>query len=212
MLVVEDTLLLITATSRPKGTYLGLIAAAGLLTDLALAGNVRVTERGESTRHDRVVLVPDAARPTDDLLSQALVTLSAKEQWRGPALLEKLAKGLPDRVYQRLVRAELVTRVEHRVLGIFPAQRWEVIDSRRAEELLSRLDQVFTVGTTPDLRLACLGALLHAGRRLQPALDRAGKVDRRRPREIGKQLVKQHWPARALHKAIEAREFMMMAS
>lgn len=192
MLVVEDILLLATATGRRSLGYPDLFVAGGLLTDLALAGNVRITEPGESVRKNRIVAVSDAPWPTDELLADAMGIVQAKPEWRGYTLLEKLAKKLPDRIYARLAQAELVSGEERKLLGLFPTTTWTVLDTRRVEELQATLDEVLLFGKPADLQAATLIALLHAGRLLQHVVDRDRKVDRKALKTQGKALMKQH--------------------
>ena len=206
MLLAEDILLLITATEKKGRPYVDLLVAGGLLTDLALAGNVRVTESGEATRRNRVVAVPDAPWPVDPLLSQAAAQIGEKPQWWPQSCVEKLAKGEPNRVYERLVRAELVSGVEHRVLGLFPTTRWSVIDRRPIDALHKQLDEVFLFGAEPDLPTAALAAVLSAGRMIVPVLDRGRKVDKHAVKKRAKDLQKQYWTAQALEKAVQGRD------
>ena len=206
MLLAEDILLLITATKKKGMPYIDLLTAGGLLTDLALAGNVRVTESGESTRRNRVVAVPDAPWPADPLLAQAAAVLGAKPTWWSSSVVEKLAKGLLHQVYDRLVRAELVSGAEHRVLGLFPYKQWTVIDRRRVDEIETRLDEVFLLGAEPDLHTAAIAALLSAGRMLVPVLDRGRKVDKQQVKHRGKAFQEQYWTAKALAAAVQGRD------
>lgn len=206
MLLAEDVLLLITAIEKKGRPYVDLLVAGALLTDLALAGNVRVTESGESTRRNRVVAVPDAPWPTDPLLAEAAGMIGGKPQWWLQSAVERLAKGQPNRVYERLVRAELVSGAEHRVLGLFPIRRWRVIDRRPVDALHNRLDEVFLFGADPDLHTAALAALLSAGRVILPVLDRGRKVDKKLVKKRAKDLQKQYWTAEALEKAVQGRD------
>lgn len=206
MLVVEDILLLITATPKKGMPYIDLIVAGGLLTDLALAGNVRVTESGESTKRNRIIAVPDAPWPVDPLLAEGAAVIAGKPQWWPTVLLEKLAKGLPNQVYERLVRAELVSGTERKVLGLFPSTRWTTIDRRRVDELEAKLDEVFLFGAEPDLQTAAIAALLSAGRLIVPVLDRGRKIDKKAVKQRAKQLQLQYWTAESLEKAVQARD------
>ncbi len=206
MLVAEDILLLITATEKRSIQYVELITAGGLLTDLAFAGNVRVTEPGESVRKSRIVAVPDATWPIDDLLVGALTVITAKPYWSARPLVDKLSNKLPATLYRRLSRAELVSGAESKVLGLFPTTRWTLIDRRRVAELHARLDEVFLFGAQPDPHVAALAALLSAGRLIVPVLDRGRKVDRKQVKRRALELQKQYWAADAVQQAIQSRE------
>jgi len=208
MLLAEDVLLLVTdeVTGKNHAQYADLILAGGLLCELSLAGNVRVTEHGESIRKNRAVAVPDAPWPTDQLLADAMTLTQGKPQWRPPDLAERLSKNLVGIVYQRLARAEVVSRQQHRVLGVFPATRWTVLDRRRRDELLVGLDEVFLFGAAPDPRTAALIALLSAGGMIARVVDRGRGLDRRTLNRRAKVLQRQYWPALATAHAIQARD------
>ena len=62
MLLAEDVLLLATddQTGKKLARYTDLLIGGALLSDLTLAGNVRLSEPGESVRKNRAVNVPDA--------------------------------------------------------------------------------------------------------------------------------------------------------
>lgn len=205
-MLAEDVLLLATDdhTGRSR-MHTDLLVAAAVLTELMLAGNVRLTEAGESTRKSRAVVVPDAPWPVDDLLSKALTTLSSKDVWYPQWAVERLAKRLLPAVYERLVRAEQMTRDDATFLGLFPHPRWFKVSPERTDDLRRRLDAVFLFGATPDLQTAALGALLAGSDQLVRLIDRDRGVDRRQVKEVGKQLLAQFWPAEAGKKAREAR-------
>ncbi len=213
MLLAEDVLLLATddETGKRQARYTDLLVAGALLSDLALAGNVRVTEPGESTRKNRVVSVPDAPWPADPLLAETLTTISAKPAWYSWALIERLSRKLVDHkpvdaVYERLARAELLSRTEHRVLGLVPTTRWVSVDGRYEAALRERLDAVFLFGAQPDAQLASLAALLAGAGLLPQVVDRGRGLDRRALKRQGKELLKQYWPAQAMDRAFQSRD------
>ncbi|MFT4295840.1 MAG: GPP34 family phosphoprotein [Micropruina sp.] len=208
MLLAEDVLLLATDddTGKKQSRYTDLLVAGGLLSDLALAGNVRVTEPGESVRKNRVVSVPDAPWPTDPLLADALTVINEKPKWFASMLVERLSRKLVDVVYQRLARAELVSRTPHRVLGLVPTTRWVSVDGRHENELRTQLDEVFLFGVEPDPHTAALAALLAGSDLLVPVIGRGRSVDRRALKRRGKEMLKQYWPAQAMETAFQSRD------
>ena len=205
MLLAEDALLLATddETGKKLGRHTDLLVGGALLADLALAGNIRLAERGEEVRKNRALTVPDAPWPADPLLADALMLAGTKPQWSPPTLVEKLSRKRVDAVYERLARAELVSRVEHRVLGVLPISRWTSIDTRYEDGLRARLDEVFLFGVEPDPSTAALAALLSAAGVLVQVLDRGRKLDRRSVKQRGKDLQRQYWPAMALERAAQ---------
>jgi len=153
MLLAEDVLLLLTddETGKFVGRYPDLVVSGALLSDLALAGNVRVTESGESVRKNRVVTVPDAPCPVDPLLAEALEVIGRKEHRFTSNVVDQISYVLkpPKAVYERLTRAELLSRVAHRALGLIPFTRWVSLDDRHENELRARLDEVFLFDADP---------------------------------------------------------------
>ncbi len=213
MLLTEDILLLATddTSGRKLARYTDLLVAGGLLSDLALAGNVRTTEPGESVRKNRVVAVPDAAWPADPLLAETLSVISGKPTWYPSVLIERLSRKLVDHkavdlVYERLARAELVSRTSHRVLGLVPTTRWVSVDGRYEAGLYERLDAVFLFGATPDFQVASLAALLTGSGLITSVIDRGRGVDKRAVKRRGKELLKQYWPAQVVERAFQGRD------
>lgn len=208
MLLAEDVLLLATddETGKKLARYTDLLLGGALLSDLALAGNVRLTERGESVRRNRAVSVPDAAWPIDPLLGDALAAVNGKPAWYPSLLVDRLGRKVVDTVYERLARAELVSRTPHRVMGLLPTTRWVSIDPRHEAQLRDRLDEVFLFGAEPDPRTAALIALITGAGLLVPVVDRGRNLDRRSLKRHGKVLLKQYWPAQAMDRAFQTRD------
>ncbi len=213
MLLAEDILLLATedATGKKLARYTDLLVAGGLLSDLALAGNVRLTEPGESVRKNRMVVVPDAAWPADPLLGEALTALGGKPAWYPSMAVERLGRKLidhkpVDELYQRLARAELVSRTSHRVLGLVPTTRWVSVDGRYEAAMREQFDAVLLFGTAPDPRIAALVALLTGAGVLIPVVARGRNVDRRALKRQGKALLTQYWAAQAMQRAFQNRD------
>lgn len=208
MLLAEDVLLLATddETGKRLARYTDLLLGGALLSDLALTGNVRLTEPGESVRKNRVVSVPDAAWPVDPLLGDALTVVNGKPAWYPTTVVDRLGRKVVDTVYERLARAELVSRTPHRVLGLVPTTRWVSVDGRHEAELRARLDEVFLFGAEPDPRTAALIALVTGAGLLVPVVDRGRNLDRRALRRRGKVLLRQYWPAEAMERAFQGRD------
>lgn len=210
MLVAEGILLLIAddETGKVVARYPDLVVAGGLLTDLALAGNVRLTEAGESIRKNRVVSVADAQWPADPLLSATLTMIGRKERWYTSTLVEWISahqKPLAA-VYRRLAQAEVLSRVDHRALGLIPIRRWVSLDDRHENELRAQLDEVFLFDAEPDPHTAALAALLAAAGVLAPVLDRGRKLDRTKLKRRGKEFLGQYWTAQATERAMQGRD------
>lgn len=213
MLLAEDVLLLATEddTGKKLSRYTDLLIAGGLLSDLALAGNVRITEPGETLRKNRMVIVPDAAWPADPLLGEALTAITGRPAWNPSMAVERLGRRLVDRkpvdeIYERLSRAELVSRTSHRVLGLVPTTRWVSVDGRHQASRYERLDEVLLFGATPDPHTAALVALLAGAGLLVAVVDRGRGVDRRELKRQGRELLTQYWSAQAMQRAFQNRD------
>jgi hypothetical protein len=104
VLISEEFLLLVTS---PEGKWLAasnavpLALAGGLLAELALQAKVAVDER------DRIVIV-DRSAPSDPVLADGLSIFADKEGTKPKDVLGKVAKGLGDRLYDRLIQAGIV--------------------------------------------------------------------------------------------------------
>ncbi len=208
MLIAEEVLLLLTAddSGRPvMNSMLDYVLAGALLTDLTLAGNVRITEKGETgVRKNRVVVVLDAAWPTDELLVGALTLLGSKEKWFTQSVITRLRPKLRQKLYDRLVRAEIVQRDESRWLGLIPVTHYPALDVRPEQVLLTRLDEVLLFDAEPDVRIASIIALLQAGNLLFGVVDRGRRVNRKEIRAKAKELMNQYWTAKVTYDTIQA--------
>lgn len=210
MLLAEDVLLLLTDDETGKfiGPYPDLVVSGGLLSDLALAGNVRVTESGESVRKNRVVTVPDAPWPVDPLLAETLEVIGRKDRRFTSTVVDQISYAIkpPKAVYERLARAEMLSRVAHRALGLIPLTRWVSLDDRHENELRAQLDEVFLFDAEPDPHTAALAALLTASGALVPALDRGRKLDRAKLKRRGKDFLGQYWAAQSTERSLQNRD------
>jgi hypothetical protein len=210
MLLCEDILLLATDDETGKlrsvGGFAELLVAGALLTDLMLAGQVRITEPGESVRKNRVVADPDAPVPDDNLLLVTRAKLTTKTSWEASNAVNALKKNLVRLLHERLIAAEILMRDERRALGLFPYTRFPAVDDAYEAGLLASIDAVLFDGVTPDDHIAALIGLLHAGDLLIPVVDRGRGIDRRNLKRYAESLIDQYWPAQAARKAIQAAQ------
>jgi hypothetical protein len=210
MLLCEDILLLATDDETGKQSSVGgfaeLLVAGALLTDLMLAGQVRLTEEGESVRKNRVVAEPDAPAPDDNLLLVTRAKLATKTSWDAASAVTALKKNLIRYLHERLVAAEILTRDERRALGLFPYTRFPTVDGTYEAGLLAGIDAVLFEGATPDDHTAALIGLLHAGDLLVTVVDRGRGIDKKTLKRYAESLIDQYWPAQAARKAIQAAQ------
>ncbi len=209
MLLCEDLLLLLTDDDTGKTmvftTELRPLLAGALLTDLALAGHVRLTEKGESIRRNRVVIDPDVPVTADPLLAETYERLGRKKSWSTMWAVQSLTRMKLERtLWERLVAAELVSREEQRVLGVFPVVRHRQVDPSYERGLTDAVDRTLIGGDTPDDHTAALIGLLHAGSKLIKVADRGRGIDRAAAKRRARDLMKQHWAAKAAYDVITA--------
>ncbi|WP_051208334.1 GPP34 family phosphoprotein [Propionicicella superfundia] len=208
MLVAEDLLLLLTDDDSGKPEVMtsnsGFLLAGALLADLALSGHLRLTERGETTRRNRIVPDPGLEPPADPLLAEALSRAARKSSWRPGALVSALSRlpRLRTRLFERLSRAELVQRDERSFLG-FRWSRWPAVADGHEADVRRGLQDVLLLGAAPDDRQAALIGLLAAAGIVPRILLRGIAHDGAGVRRQTKELRTRHWVARATYDAIQ---------
>lgn len=129
--------------------------AGAVLMELVLADRLRV--EGER------VLLDDGSLAGDEVLDGALEDLGASkprtaEHWVG----RWGRQNLKDRLLERLVRKGVLRREEHRVLWIFPQNRYPERDAASERALRERVRAVVLGGHKPEARLAALTSLIKA--------------------------------------------------
>lgn len=215
-MLADDILLLLTSDETGRSlvgssTYTDLVVAGAVMVELSLAGNLRVTEPGETVRKKRVVLVPDAPWPKDPMLTQALAVANTKPKWRPHTLCHKLASKASQNVYERLIQAEILRMEEDRVLGMLPLKRWKPMNPQPRQHLLNALREPVMFGTEPQVREAALLALLSASMVIVRVLDPERRLDRRQMKKLANDLRKQYWGAQAAYYAISEYQGAAMA-
>jgi hypothetical protein len=163
VLSVSESLLLL-ALHDEKGTVgwstasgLAYGLAGGLLLDLALQGRVAV----DGERVSAVALAPSG----DELLDEALARVLASGRPRDAKHWVNDFSGirrLRDRLLQRLVDAGVLRREAHRVLWLFPDDRYPTVRPAPEAEERQRLLAVLLEGATSDERSAAVIGLARA--------------------------------------------------
>jgi hypothetical protein len=207
MLLVDDLMLqLLDASGRPRadGTRTGLGLAGALMLDLALREKVDVAHAGETVKAGRLV-VRDTTPTGDPLLDEALRTFTERQGRKPQDALPKVAKGLKQRVLDRLVRLELVQHVEGRVLGIFPTHAYPRTYAHGTDAAAEGIRAVLVTGRTPTDREAALIALLQAVDRVPAVVGDVG-LTKRELRSRAKAVAASGFASEAVRKAIEAVE------
>lgn len=165
MLLAEDLLLLVTDDASGRLSVPAAQADAGLgganLLELALMNKIGLSGSRDASKPGRIV-VQDSAPTGDPVLDAALTVIIAGEGSKPSTLIRSLAKNLRPTLYERLARSGMVRASQGRVLGLFPAHRWPVQDSRHETDVRQQLIQALVQQHDPDERTAALIALLHA--------------------------------------------------
>ncbi|MEV4421036.1 GPP34 family phosphoprotein [Patulibacter sp. NPDC049589] len=212
MLVAEDLALLLHDDDSGKGVAdrntVGLALAGAVLVELALLGRVRVAGDDEDAKEGRLVLEGDGP-VGDDLLDDGLAIVATKEGRRPKATLEKLRRGLRERVLERLVAAGELRREEHQALKVFTTTRWPAGDGHREDEVRRLVHGALLDGEDPDERTAALVGLVDA-------IDATTKVvpsdDRKALKRRAKEIADGPWAADAVRSAVRDVQVAVMTA
>jgi hypothetical protein len=153
--------------------------AGALLLDLALRARLAVDGRGRRMR----IAVVNAAPTGEPVVDVALAELG-REPVSARSAAEHLARRVREPVLERLAERGLAYRVHQRRLGLPPAQRWEVPGEGVRGWLCAGLERTLLHEQPPDVRLACLIALLHAARADHRVVDGPPRRVRARAAEV----------------------------
>jgi len=201
MLLAEELLLLAVddETGRVEVSQVDKGLAGAVLLELALLDRVRVAEKGEAVRAGWLVLRPGPA-PAHPVLAAGLAALADQAGRKPEHVIDRLGKGLRDRLADGLVEAGVLRREKHRVLGLFPTRRLPAQDVTHEAEVRSRI-RAALAGATPDERTSALIALLSA---LKAVTTVFAVADKRAARRRAKEIAEGQWAATAVRKAVEA--------
>ncbi|NUT97882.1 MAG: GPP34 family phosphoprotein [Saccharothrix sp.] len=212
MLTLADELALLAydddGTRRLGQPALGYGLAGAVLVELAIAGRVEVA--------DKRVVVLSTERIGHDVLDEALTRMADDPLRKPKTWVEKLSKGLTDRVLDGLADAGVLRREQDKVLLIFPRTRFPSpggVEPPLETEVRARLTRAVATDGPVDPRTAALCALIRA-------VQFEGKVFTDQPRDRLKRRLKEisegDWAADATRKAIEevqaAVSVMMVAA
>ncbi|MFC7493888.1 MULTISPECIES: GOLPH3/VPS74 family protein [unclassified Nocardioides] len=202
-LIAEDLLLLVLDDEKGTLTTAYPQAALGgaVLVELALTNAVEVEEKTSVWRTAKVLALP-GARPDDDVLAAAYDVVAERPR-TAQDLVDRLGKGLKDRLAERLVDRGLLERSDGRVLGLFPRTRWPAADTTHEEQVRRALSAVLVQGLTPDERTGALVAVLHAIDKAHKVVDR-DRLPAREVRKRAKAIAEGEWAAKAVRDAINA--------
>ena len=179
----EDIVLLAVKPDGHLGAWdkLRFALAGSELVRLAAARRVEVVDK-------RIVLA-DAGPVEDPFLAAALADIRRSK--RPPRAVDWVTRHgrqrLVDEYLARLTEAGVIRAERRKVLGLFTATRWYVVDIGRQGNVRSRLDEIARGSGPVDSAQAALGGLVHAVQLdavLYPGRD--GKAARQRLKAIAR--------------------------
>ena len=196
MLISEELLLLVTS---PEGKWLAasdavpLALAGGLLAELALQGKVTVDRR------ERIVVV-DRSSPGDLVLADALSTFAGKEGKKPKDVLGTVAKGLGDRLYDRLVEAGVV---EVHKVRLLPVRHFPLRDPAVRQRTWDDVAAVLRGDRSPDSRTGTLLALTVASGALSRVFPSASfGLSKRDLQNRAREATESDWATDAVGRAV----------
>ncbi len=211
-LLAEDLLLLLL--DADKGTWSSVapiqtVLGGAVLADLALREYVTVGEKPSVWKSAKVHADASVSPPADPVLREALERIAEKER-SADDLVDRLGKGLKERLADRLVERGMLERREAKVLGLFPRTTWPEADARHEQEVRRALTAVLVQGVEPDPRTGTLVALLSSIDRPHKAVDHEG-MSSREVKKRAKEIAKGEWAAKAIKDAIAASTAAVVA-
>jgi Golgi phosphoprotein 3 (GPP34) len=201
--LAEDLFLLATDASTGRllidPTHLDLGLSGALLLDLVLQERLAL--------RDSHVTVTDPGPTGHPLLDRTLSEITAAKPNAPGHWVRHLTHGLRRTVKDRLVEAGVLSRDDHKVLGIIPIHRTHETDGRLHHELEDHLHDAVVVLRPPSRDTAALASLALAAeldRRLFPRADR--RDVRRRMAQLVGACPECEWVTDAVHRAVEAAD------
>ena len=210
-LIAEDLVLLLLDddTGELRGSSQIQVALGGaVLSELAIAGRVEVEDKRGfwQTAKVRPLLGP----PDHPLLAEAHATISEKER-SAQDLVNRLGKGLKDRITGELVARGVLREEKDRVLGLFPRTRWPAVDSSHEQEVRRDVDAALLQGQPPEPRTGALISLLHAVDQAHKVIPHEG-MSNGEVKKRAKAIADGDWAAKGVTDAIAAANAAVTAA
>lgn len=201
MTIAEDFLLLATEPTTGKFLLSSMInditLGGATLVDLIEADRVELT--GEKSKA-RIVLV-DNTPIGNPLLDRSIMMLQSKGPMRPQTAVGQLGKKSRVPLYEALAARGFVRREPHKALGLFPNDRWPLIDTVRRDNLLQLIASSLLHGMDATGETGPLIGLLAASNKLQIVVD---KPELKAAKARAKVIAEGDWASDAVRKAIQA--------
>ena len=205
--------LLLLAMNEEKGTVL-LRAQTALPYGLVGALLIELFEAGLLRLEEKKLVTPPSGYARDELLEEVLAKI--RSSGRTHALkhwvlrMGRSAGKIKKKLLTRLVEKRILQREEHRLLGVFPTQRYPEADSRPEFEVRRRLRSGILRGGPTDERTAALISLAYACDLIGLLFE---KGERREAKRSAKEICKKQPVGSAVANVVSAiRAAVIMAS
>lgn len=183
---------------------LGYGLAGALLVELALAGRVDVVDKKVTVLDPTPVGVP--------VVDEALARIAADKPRKAKAWVDKLSKGLTEKVLDGLVAAGVLRREEGRVLWVFPRTRYPSpgsVEPAAETDARRRLVEAVRGDGPVEPRTAALCTLVKA---VQYDRKVFADLPRDRVKARLKEISEGDWVAEAVRKAVEEVQAAVVAA
>ena len=157
--------LLLLALRDDKGSV---VQSSAMALPYGLAGALvmELSMRRRVSVEEEALVVSSREATGDDILDEALATLEQSKRTRDLtywiARPDSLAKGLKQRLLDRLVARGILKAEEHRFLWLIPYNRYPEQDAGPERDIRQRVHDVVLHGAEPDESTALLITLVHA--------------------------------------------------
>jgi hypothetical protein len=182
--------LLLLAMHEKKGTVL-LRAQTALPYGLAGALIIELVEAGLLRLEGKNLVAAPGGYAQDELFEEVLAKVrSSKRVHSLKSWVLRMGRSggkIKKRLLARLVEKRVLQREEHRVLGIFPSQKYPEADSRPEYEIRRRVTSGILRGSARDERTAALISLAYACDLIGLLFEKGERRDaKKRAKEISK--------------------------
>lgn len=210
-LVAEDLLLL--GLNGEKGS---IYSSSSMALPYGLAGSllVELTMKNRLTMQKKKIIVNDESDVEDEILNEAFTLIKQSRKSRDAKYwvnyLNRKMNKLQDRLFERLVNKNVVTKEQRHFLWIFQFQYYPLID-RRKKDLLKRQirEAVFSYTNNGEERELILSNLVYACELIKHVFP---KDEQKEAKKRLKLLAKNEAYGSAVSESVQAVQVALMAS